>query len=288
MKRKYFEVPTELQLSEISTKYNSGLDPITVKKELKKIREKISELQDMMYAHDKYSVLICLQGMDTAGKDSMIREVFKGFNPRGVTVESFKTPSYKELQHDYMWRHYTKLPEKGKFTIFNRTQYENVLVTRVHPEYLENERIPDLNIESLTDDFWNNRMKRMVQIEKHWAENGVIILKFFLHLGKEEQKNRLLKRIEKPQHQWKFSPGDLKERSLWDTYQFCYEEVLKNSNHSKGKWYIIPSDDKDVSRLIVAKIIYETLKKYTDIKYPQPEEEILTHIAQYKEQLKTE
>lgn len=288
MKRKYFEVPTELQLSEISTKYNSGLDPITVKKELKKIREKISELQDMMYAHDKYSVLICLQGMDTAGKDSMIREVFKGFNPRGVTVESFKTPSYKELQHDYMWRHYTKLPEKGKFTIFNRTQYENVLVTRVHPEYLENERIPDLNIESLTDDFWNNRMKRMVQIEKHWAENGVIILKFFLHLGKEEQKNRLLKRIEKPQHQWKFSPGDLKERSLWDEYQFCYEEVLKNSNHSKGKWYIIPSDDKDVSRLIVAKIIYETLKKYTDIKYPQPEEEILTHIAQYKEQLKKE
>lgn len=285
MKRKNFEVPDELQLKDIPTKYNSGLYPLTVKKELKNLRKKISEFQDMLYAHNKYSVLICFQGMDTAGKDSMIREVFKGFNARGVVVESFKTPSYKELQHDYMWRHYTKLPEKGKFTVFNRTHYENVLVTRVHPEYLENERNPKIDFNNLPENFWDIRMKRMVQFEKHWNENGTIILKFFLHLSKDEQKNRLLKRIEKPKHQWKFSPGDLKERDLWEQYQFCYEEVLKNTSHSKGKWYIIPSDDKDVSRLIVAKIIYKTLKRYTDIQYPKPEEEILERINSYKAKL---
>lgn len=285
MKRNYFEVPEKLVLKELPTNYNSGLDPLSIKKELKVLRKKISEIQDKMYAHDKYAVLICFQGMDTAGKDSMIREVFKGFNPRGVVVESFKTPSYKELQHDYMWRHYTKLPEKGKFTIFNRTHYENVLVTRVHPEYLVNERNPHIDLENLTDDFWNQRMKRMIQFEKQWNENGTIILKFYLHLSKDEQRNRLLKRIEKPKHQWKFSPGDLKERGLWEQYEFCYEEVLKNTNHSKGKWYIIPSDDKEVSRLIVAKIIYETLKRYTDIHYPQPEEEILERINEYKAKL---
>lgn len=209
----------------------------------------------------------------------------RGFNPRGVVVESFKTPSFKELQHDFMWRHYTKLPEKGKFTIFNRTQYENVLVTRVHPEYLENERNPAIDINKLNDDFWNNRMQRMVQFEKFWAENGTIVLKFYLHLSKEEQKNRLLKRIDKPKHQWKFSPGDLKERGFWDKYQFCYEEVLKNSNYKNGEWFIVPSDDKDVSRLIVAKIIYETLKKYKDITYPKPDLEIIDHISRYKAQL---
>ena len=285
MKINYFKVPEDLKLKDIPTTYTTGLDIETIKKELKKYRKKIAELQDMMYADDRYSVLICFQGMDTAGKDSMIREVFKGFNPRGVVVESFKTPSYKELQHDFMWRHYTKLPEKGKFTIFNRTQYENVLVTRVHPEYLNNERNPFINIDDLDDDFWNERMKRMVQFEKFWTENGIIVFKFFLHLSKDEQKNRLLKRIEQPKHQWKFSPGDLEERALWDKYQFCYEEVLKNSNHKNGEWYIIPSDDKDVSRLIVAKIIYKTLKAYNNIKYPKPEPEILEHISKYKEEL---
>lgn len=285
MKRNYFKVPKNLNLKETPTKYNTGLDPIAIKKEIKKYSNKIAEIQDMMYADDRYSVLICFQGMDTAGKDSMIREVFKGFNPRGVVVESFKTPSNKELQHDFMWRHYTKLPEKGKFTIFNRTQYENVLITRVHPQYLQNERNPAIDVTNLTDDFWNKRMQRMVQFEKFWSENGTIVLKFYLHLSKEEQKKRLLKRLDKQKHQWKFSPSDLEERVFWDKYQFCYEEVLKNSDHKNGQWFIVPSDDKDVSRLIVAKIIYETLKKYKDISYPKPEPEILEHISRYKNQL---
>lgn len=285
MKRNYFAVPETFELKDIDTNYNAKLDPLSLKEELKKYRNKISEIQDKMYAHDKYAVLICFQGMDTAGKDSMIREVFKGFNARGVVVESFKTPSYKEQQHDYLWRHYIKLPEKGKITVFNRTHYENVLVTRVHPEYLNNERNPFINVDDLSDEFWKDRMKRVVQMEKHLAENGTIIMKFFLHLSKEEQKARLLKRIDQPKHRWKFSPGDLAERSHWDKYQFCYQEVLENTNHKAAKWYIIPSDDKDVSRLIVAKIIYETLKKYTDIEYPQPEDAILKNIDSYKQQL---
>lgn len=288
MKRSYFKVPEKLNLKETPTNYDTGKTSDQVKAALKKVRKKISKLQDKMYAHDKYSVLIGIQGMDTAGKDSMIREIFKGFNARGVVVESFKTPSYKELQHDYMWRHYIKLPEKGKFTVFNRTHYENVLVTRVHPHYLNNERNPKIDIEQLSDDFWNQRMQNMVQMEKHWSDNGMIILKFFLHLSKAEQKNRLLKRIVKPKHQWKFSPGDLRERDLWERYQFCYEEVLKNTDHKVGRWYIVPSDDKEVSRLIVATIIYQTLKQYTDIVYPEPEEEILTRINEYKAKLLNE
>lgn len=282
MKLKNFKVPDNLKLQDVPTTYDIDLDPLMVKKELKSYRKKLAELQDMMYADDRYSVLICFQGMDTAGKDSMIREVFKGFNARGVVVESFKTPSKKELQHDFMWRHYVKLPEKGKFTVFNRTHYENVLVTRVHPDYLLNERNPHIDVDHLTDEFWNHRMKQMVQFEQFWADNGVIVLKFYLHISKDEQKNRLLKRIEKPKHQWKFSPGDLEERALWDKYRFSYEELMKNTSHKQGKWFIIPSDDKDVSRLIVSKIIYQTLKKYKDISYPQPEPEILERISHYK------
>jgi len=282
MKLKNFKVPANLKLQTVSTTYETNKDSATIKKELKKYRKKIAKLQDMMYADDRYSMLICFQGMDTAGKDSMIREVFKGFNARGVVVVSFKTPSKKELQHDFMWRHYCKLPEKGKFTVFNRTQYENVLVTRVHPTYLLNERNPHIDVNNLSDDFWNGRMKQIVQFEKFWADNGTIILKFYLHISKDEQKIRLLKRIEKPKHQWKFSPSDVEERALWEKYSFCYEELLKNTSHKQGKWFIIPSDDKDISRLIVSKIIYHTLKKYKDITYPQPEPEILERISEYK------
>lgn len=159
------------------------------------------------------------------------------------------------------------------------------MVTRVHPEYLLSERNPTIEIANLDEDFWNTRMQRMVQFEKFWADNGTIVFKFYLHLSKAEQKKRLLKRIDKPKHQWKFSPVDLEERGFWDKYQFCYQEVLKHSDHKKGRWYIIPSDDKEVSRLIVSKIIYDTLKKYTDIAYPKPDPEILEHISRYKTQL---
>lgn len=279
----------KFKLSEYSTSYDGNISDDEAKKALKDIRKKIADLQDKMYAHDRYSVLICLQGMDTSGKDSLIREVFKAVNVRGVVVESFKTPSEEELQHDYLWRHEIKLPEKGKFTVFNRTHYENVLVTRVHPEYLLNEHIPGVeDPNNLPKDFWKMRFEQINNFEKRITENGMILMKFFLHLGKDEQRNRLLSRLEEDKKNWKFSPGDLKERALWSQYMDCYEDAIQNTNKKHAPWYIIPSDSKAVSRYLVANIILEILSQYKDIQYPEMPEEIEEHKRKYKEQLESE
>lgn len=279
----------KFKLSEYSTSYDGNISDDEAKKALKDIRKKIADLQDKMYAHDRYSVLICLQGMDTSGKDSLIREVFKAVNVRGVVVESFKTPSEEELQHDYLWRHEIKLPEKGKFTVFNRTHYENVLVTRVHPEYLLNEHIPAVeDPNNLPKDFWKMRFEQINNFEKRITENGMILMKFFLHLGKDEQRNRLLSRLEEDKKNWKFSPGDLKERALWSQYMDCYEDAILNTNKKHAPWYIIPSDSKAVSRYLVANIILEILSQYKDIQYPEMPEEIEEHKRKYKEQLESE
>ena len=202
------------------------------KKQLKKLRKEISELQDAMYAEGKRSILICLQGMDTAGKDSLIREVFKDVNARGVVVHSFKVPTEQELKHDFLWRHYIALPERGKIGVFNRTHYENVLVTRVHPEYVFSENIPSVNsIEDLDHNFYHRRMDSINAFEKHLTESGTIVLKFFLNISKEAQKNRLLRRLNLPEKNWKFSAGDLKERVLWEEYQKCYQDILNRKCH---------------------------------------------------------
>ena len=175
-------------------------------KELKKVRKQLGKLQDTIYAHGKYAVLVCLQGMDTSGKDSLIREVFKDFNARGVEVHSFKVPTELELKHDYLWRHYIVLPSRGKFGVFNRTHYENVLVTRVHPYYIMGENIPGIDDVSKIDNaFWDRRFEQINNFEKHIAENGTIIFKFFLNLSKDEQKFRLLRRLRKQEKNWKFS-----------------------------------------------------------------------------------
>lgn len=258
-------------------------------KELKKVRKKLGKLQDTLYAHGKYSVLICLQGMDTSGKDSLIREVFKDFNARGVVVHSFKVPTELELKHDYLWRHYIALPTRGKFGVFNRTHYENVLVTRVHPGYIMGENIPTVNgVEDINDAFWDKRFEQINNFEKHIAENGTLIFKFFLNLSKEEQKNRLLRRLNKQDKNWKFSPGDLKERKLWDEYQTCYEDAINRTSKSHAPWYTIPADDKPSARLLVAKIIYDTLNSYTDIQEPELDDDIKVHIDTYKQELNNE
>mgnify|MGYP000368525605 CR=1 FL=1 len=260
-----------------------------VKDELKKLRKKLSKIQDTLYAHGKYSVLICLQGMDTAGKDSLIREVFKDFNTRGIVVHSFKVPTELELKHDFLWRHYIALPARGKFSVFNRTHYENVLVTRVHPEYILSENLPNINsVNNITEDFWEQRFEQIRNFEKHITENGTLIFKFFLNLSKSEQKNRLLRRIELKEKNWKFSPGDLKERKLWDTYQECYQEAINNTATEKAPWYIIPADDKPSARYIVAKTIYNTLKDYKDIDEPELSAEIKANLSEYKQQLEQE
>lgn len=284
-----FKITESQQLSKIATKLDVKATEEEVKCKLKKTRKELGELQDTMYAHNKYSVLICLQGMDTSGKDSLIREVFKQFNPRGVMVYSFKTPNSNELEHDFLWRHYAALPEKGKFAIFNRTQYENVLVTRVHPEYILNENLPGIeSVDDIPKDFWKKRMKQIVNFENHLAENGTIVLKFFLHLSKEEQRQRLLRRLEKAKHNWKFSPGDLKERSFWDDYQKYYEEAINATSKEHAPWYVVPADDKEMARYIVAKIIWENLKQYKDIEEPELDDKVKDNIGLYKEQLAKE
>lgn len=258
------------------------------KKELKKLRKKISDIQDTMYAEGKYSVLVCLQGMDTAGKDSLIREVFKDVNARGVIVESFKVPTPLELKHDFLWRHYIALPPKGKIGVFNRTHYENVLVTRVHPEYVFAENIPTVkSLADLNDGFYEDRMERINEFEEHIAKNGTIILKFFLNISKDEQKNRLLRRLNIPEKNWKFSKGDLKERKLWNKYQECYEDLLNKTSTTHAPWYVIPSDDKPTARLIVAETIYQTLKQY-NFKEPTLSQDILAEIDDFKAQLNNE
>lgn len=283
-----FKVTKSISLKERPTCIDLEASEKKKEKELNKLREKLSEHQDMMYAHNKYSVLICLQGMDTAGKDSLIREVFKEFNPRGVVVHSFKTPSTLELQHDFLWRHAVCLPQRGKYAVFNRTHYENVLVTRVHPTYILSENIPGINsLEDITEKFWEKRFEQINNFEKHISENGTIILKFFLHLGKEEQRHRLLRRLNKPKHNWKFSPGDLKERERWDDYQNYYEEAINKTSKPHAPWYIIPSDNKEAARVLVAKAILEQMNQLKDIHEPELDKDIKKDIEMYKEILST-
>ena len=284
-----FKVVSAIKLSELATNLNSSADDDAKEDKLDNVREKLSAVQDIMYAHNRYSVLICLQGMDTAGKDSLIREVFKEFNSRGVVVHSFKTPNSTELEHDYLWRHYLALPEKGKFAVFNRTHYENVLVTRVHPEYIMNENIPGIEkVEDITPQFWENRMEQIRNFEKHITQNGVIVLKFFLNMSKEEQRQRLLRRLEEEKHNWKFSTGDLKERERWDDYMRYYEEAINKTSTENAPWYVVPADDKDMCRYIVAKIIWEEMQKHTDIKEPELDEKIKANIEMYKDILRKE
>jgi PPK2 family polyphosphate:nucleotide phosphotransferase len=257
--------------------------------QLKKLRKKISKRQDAMYAHGKYSMLICLQGMDTSGKDSLIREVFKDVNARGVVVHSFKVPTEQELKHDFIWRHYIALPERGKIGVFNRTHYENVLVTRVHPGYIMGENIPSIKgIEDLDDAFYHARMDSINEFEKHISDNGTIVLKFFLNLSKDEQKNRLLRRLNIPEKNWKFSAGDLKERKLWNQYQDCYEDAINRTSKEHAPWYIVPADDKPTARLIVAEVVYKALKWREDIKEPRLPDKYQAEIENYKKELNNE
>lgn len=289
IKSEAYKVATTINLSEAPTYIDLGANKEAVEDALKKTRKALGKLQDTLYAHGKYAVLICLQGMDAAGKDSLIREVFKDFNARGVVVHSFKVPTDKEKKHNYLWRHYIALPERGKFGVFNRTHYENVLVTRVHPHYILGENLPDvLTVEDVDNDFWTRRFEQINNFEKTVAQNGTLIFKFFLNLSKEEQKHRQLRRLHKPSKNWKFSAGDLDERELWDTYMTYYQDILNKTSKSHAPWFIIPSDDKASARLTVASILLEELQKYSDIKEPQLDPETKSRIDEYIARLENE
>lgn len=289
VKSKAYLAKTGLKLNELNTFEDLDATEKELKKSLRDIRKNLGEFQNTLYAHGHYAVLICLQGMDTSGKDSLIREVFKECNASGVEVHSFKVPTDLERDHNYIWRHYIALPAKGKFGVFNRTHYENVLVTKVHPQYILSEHIPGIHkVEDINQEFWNKRYDQINKFEDHIVENGTIVFKFFLHLSKEEQRQRLLRRLRLEQKNWKFSPGDLKERKLWEVYQKCYEEAINKTAKARAPWYVIPADNKKAARVIVASILLAELKKYTDIKEPELDAEIKANLEIYRAQLEKE
>ena len=239
------------------------LDKKALKKELGNLRQELAELQHQLFAEDKRSLLIVFQAMDAAGKDSTIRSVFNRVNPAGCHVSSFKKPSSLELDHDFMWRSNISAPERGKIGIFNRSYYEEGLVVRVHPDYLKYQRLmglPETLDEENLKDFWNDRFESFNDYEKHLARNGTLVLKFWLNVSQEEQKNRFLSRLNEQEKHWKFSSDDLKERALWDDYMHAYEELINNTSKEHAPWYAIPADNKLYMRVQVARAVAENLR----------------------------
>jgi PPK2 family polyphosphate:nucleotide phosphotransferase len=226
----------------------------------------LSERQELLYAHDRYSLLVILQAMDAAGKDGVIKHVMSGINPLGCQVFSFKQPSVEELDHDFLWRAAKRLPERGRIGVFNRSYYEEVLVVRVHPEFLAAQHLPD---EILEDHLWKGRYRSIVDFERHLHRNGTRVVKFYLHMSKDEQRTRFLARIDEAAKNWKFGERDVTERGRWNDYMRAYEQCLEATSTADAPWYVVPADDKKNGRLIVAQVLLDTLKGL-EMRYPKP------------------
>ncbi|MCX8489631.1 MAG: polyphosphate kinase 2 family protein [Cyclobacteriaceae bacterium] len=259
----------KVKLKDFSTKYERKFFSKQEAEEMLEVsRKHLVEVQDKLYAHNRYSVLIILQAMDAAGKDGAVKHIMSGFNPLGVKVYSFKAPNATDLDHNYLWRHQLALPARGEIAIHNRSHYENVLVTKIHPQWILNENIPGVeSVKKVNDDFWDKRYKQIRRFEKNLTENGTVIMKFFLHVSKKEQKKRFLERIDDPSKNWKFSLSDLKERAYWDDYQKAYEKALYETTSEAAPWFVIPADDKWYARLAIAEIIAREFSKL-DASYP--------------------
>lgn len=278
--KKYFpkflvEPGSEVKLADYNPAYtNDFAEEDEAEERLKDDIKKLYKLQEKLYASGRQSLLIILQAMDAAGKDSTIKHVMSGLNPQGCTVTSFKHPSIEENSHDFLWRYGKALPEKGSIGIFNRSHYENVLICRVHPELVLAEKVPGINtLEDITGDFWKNRYKQIRKFEKNIVQNGTKILKFFLHLSKNEQRKRFLERIDNPEKHWKFNFADINERSYWDEYHDAYEKAMEATSTRHAPWYIIPADKKWFTRVIIANIIRHTLEDM-ELDFPElPEKE---------------
>jgi len=243
----------------------------------------MAELQDKLYAQDRWAVLLMFQAMDAAGKDGAIKHVMSGVNPQGCQVFSFKSPTSEELNHDYLWRCLKCLPERGRIGIFNRSYYEETLVVRVHPEILANQRLPPALV---TKDIWKERFQDIRGFERYLARNGVAILKFFLHISKEEQKKRFLERIEEPMKNWKFSENDVKEREHWDDYMEAYEDMIRNTATKAAPWYVVPADNKWFARIVVAAAVVDALDSL-DLNYPKADDRKLKELAAAKRSLQS-
>jgi len=240
-----------------------------------------AELQDRLYAQDEWALLLIFQAMDAAGKDGAIKHVMSGVNPQGCEVSAFKSPSARELQHDFLWRTTLQLPERGHIGIFNRSYYEEVLVVRVHPEFLRAQKIPS----SLVDKkIWDERFEDIRCFERHMARSGTVIRKFFLHVSKKEQKKRFLERLDEPEKNWKFSANDVREREFWDDYQDAYEDMIANTSTKHAPWYVVPADNKWFTRLVISTVIVDTLESLK-LKYPKMDEKMRKELQAAKQAL---
>jgi PPK2 family polyphosphate:nucleotide phosphotransferase len=244
----------------------------------------LSELQEMLFAQDRWGILVILQAMDAAGKDSTIKHVMSGVNPQGCSVTSFKTPSSEELDHDFLWRALRYLPQRGHIGIFNRSYYEEVLVARVHSEILARERVP---AELLSDKIWEDRFEDINALERYLSRNGIVVLKFFLHVSKKEQKARFLERLNEPEKNWKFSAADVLERQDWDEYMRAYEEMIRNTSTKSAPWYVVPADHKWIMRLVVAEALVYTLEKLK-LSFPDLDAEKRNDLKKARNALKRE
>lgn len=258
----------KFSLKNHKTDYTGGYNKEKAKDALVNSKIELNHLQEKLYASGKHSVLIIFQAMDAAGKDSAIEHVMSGLNPQGCQVYTFKVPTSEEYEHDFLWRHYKALPERGRIGIHNRSHYENVLVCKVHPEYILSENIPGLNdVKKINKSFWQQRYKSIRNFEEHLTANGTVILKFFLNVSRDEQKQRFLERIDDPTKNWKFSSGDIKERALWDKYMEAYQDAINETSTVESPWHIIPADKKWFARLAISEIIEDRLKNL-DLKFP--------------------
>lgn len=278
-----------INLNDYDPNYTNQLEENSSAKELvERDIKRIEELQYLLYAENRHALLIIFQAMDAAGKDSAIRHIMSGVSPQGCEVHSFKHPSMNELEHDYLWRHYAALPDRGRIGIFNRSHYENVLISRVHPELVLAENLPGIeSVNEIPGDFWEMRFRQINEFEKTIGENGITIIKFFLHLSKEEQRQRFLKRINQEDKNWKFNNADIEERGYWDDYQAAYADVLSHCSTAKAPWYIVPADNKWFSRTVISNVIAQTMEQM-NLKLPELSDEEASQMEQARISLKAE
>ncbi|MEO6980340.1 MAG: polyphosphate kinase 2 family protein [Mucilaginibacter sp.] len=282
-----FKITTgkKFSLNDFDPAYSDGFKKDDSKAALEDLVEEITVQQIKLYAANRQSLLIIFQAMDAAGKDSAIAHTMSGLNPQGCEVYSFKQPSTEDYEHDFLWRHYKSLPQRGRIGIHNRSHYENVLVTKVHPELLLKEQLPGItDVKQVKKAFWEQRYESIRNFEKHLTDNGTIIIKFFLHVSKEEQKDRFLERIDDPKKNWKFSAADVEERKHWSDYMSAYEQAIKETATEKSPWYVVPADKKWFTRLVISTVILETLKGL-DLEFPVLAKEEMDKLGMAKAQL---
>lgn len=276
------------RVSDFDPEFTANLGKKEAEKLLEANIKDMIELQGKLYAHNRYAVLLVFQAMDAAGKDGTIKHVMSGLNPQGTQVFSFKSPSDLELDHDYFWRTYRCMPQRGNFGIFNRSYYEEVLIVKVHPEYLIRQRLPDIqSLNDVNNDFWLRRYRQINNLERHLVENGTIVIKFFLNVSKEQQKRRFLKRIDDPSRNWKFSLADVKERYHWESYMQAYSDLLSHTSTEVAPWYVIPADNKWFMRYAVSEIVVNRLRSLP-LSFPKLPQDELNRLEEARLQLENE